>query len=143
MGLIDSVLGGLLGGQGGASQSPIGGILSSLLTGGRQRGDYGQSGGGGYGSGLGGGLGGLLSQFQQAGLGHVADSWVGRGDNMPISPGQLRDVFGQDRVQEMSRHSGMGEDDFLSDLSQHLPQAVDRMTPDGRLPDEDNGSVSV
>ena len=141
MGLIDSVLGGLLGGQGGASQSPIGGILSSLLTGGRQQGGgYGQL-GGGFGSG--GGLGGLLSQFQQAGLGHVADSWVGRGDNMPISPGQLRDVFGQDRVQEMSRDSGMGEDDFLNDLSQHLPHAVDRMTPEGRLPDEDNGSVSV
>jgi uncharacterized protein YidB (DUF937 family) len=87
-------------------------------------------------------LGGLLQQFQQAGLGHVADSWVGTGPNTPVSPGQLRDVFGQDRVRDMASQSGMPEDDFLSQLSQHLPSAVDGMTPQGRLPD-DNDSVSV
>jgi uncharacterized protein YidB (DUF937 family) len=133
MGLIDSVLGGLLGGQN--TSSPIGGILSNILQGGSSRGGYAQPG-------MGGGLGGLLQQFQQAGLGHVADSWVGSGPNTPVSPGQLRDVFGQDRVRDMASESGMPENDFLSQLSQHLPSAVDSMTPQGRLPD-DNDSVSV
>jgi uncharacterized protein YidB (DUF937 family) len=137
MGLIDSVLGSLLGGQN--TSSPIGGILSNILQGGSSRGGFGPS---GMGGGLGGGLGGLLQQFQQAGLGHVADSWVGTGPNTPVSPGQLRDVFGQDRVRDMASQSGMPEDDFLSQLSQHLPSAVDGMTPQGRLPD-DNDSVSV
>jgi uncharacterized protein YidB (DUF937 family) len=128
MGLIDSVLGGLLGGQN--ASSPIGGILSNILQGGSSRG------------GLGGGLGGLLQQFQQAGLGHVADSWVGNGPNTPVLPGQLRHVFGQDRVRDMASQSGMPEDDFLGQLAQHLPSAVDGMTPGGRLPD-DNDTVSV
>jgi uncharacterized protein YidB (DUF937 family) len=132
MGLIDSVLGSLLGGQN--ASSPMGGILSNILQGG-SRGGYAQPG-------MGGGLGGLLQQFQQAGLGHVADSWVGTGPNTPVSPGQLRDVFGQDRVRDMASQSGMPEDDFLGQLAQHLPSAVDGMTPEGRLP-EDNGTVSV
>jgi uncharacterized protein YidB (DUF937 family) len=131
--LIDSVLGSLLGGQN--ASSPIGGILSNILQGGSSGSGYTQSG-------MAGGLGGLLQQFQQAGLGHVANSWVGTGPNTPVSPGELRDVFGQDRVRDMASQSGMPENDFLSQLSQHLPGAVDGMTPEGRLPD-DNNSVSV
>ncbi len=134
MGLLDSVLGGLLGGNNGGTSSPLGNILSSLLTGGGQSG-LNNAGG------MGGGLGGLISQFQNAGLGHVAQSWVGNGPNMPVSPGQLQDVFGQQQVHDMARQSGMDSGDFLSQLSQHLPAAVNGMTPDGRLPDE--GSVSV
>jgi uncharacterized protein YidB (DUF937 family) len=88
-----------------------------------------------------GGLGGLLSRFQQAGLGHVADSWVGNGPNQPISPDQLHDVLGEERVRSMADQAGMAPTDFLSQLSQHLPNAVNGVTPDGQLPDE--GSVSV
>ena len=88
-----------------------------------------------------GGLGGLLSQFQNAGLGHVADSWIGTGPNHPVSPDQLQNVFGQDRVNDMANQAGMQPGDFLSQLSQHLPAAVNGMTPNGQLPDE--GSVSV
>ena len=88
-----------------------------------------------------GGLGGLLAQFQQAGLGHVADSWVGNGPNQPISPDQLHGVLGEDRVRSMADQAGMAPTDFLSQLSQHLPNAVNGVTPDGQLPDE--GSVSV
>ena len=130
MGLLDSVIGGLMGG----GSSPMGGVLSSLLGGG-------QAGGLGSSSGMSGGLGGLVSQFQQAGLGHIAQSWVGNGANQPVSPQQLQGVFGQDQVQSMASQSGMAPNDFLSQLSQHLPNAVNGMTPNGRLPDE--GLISV
>ena len=89
----------------------------------------------------GGGLQGLLSSFQQAGLGHVAQSWVGNGPNQPVSPDQLQSVFGQDRVQSMASQAGMAPQDFLSQLSQHLPAAVDGMTPNGAMPNE--GTVNV
>lgn len=145
MGLLDSVIGGLLGGGAGAS-SPMGSILSSMLGGGQaggmgSQGLGGLGGLGGMGGGGGGGLGGLLSQFQQAGLGHVAQSWVGSGPNQPISPQQLQNVFGEDQVQNMASQAGMQPGDFLSQLSQHLPRAVDGMTPDGQLPQE--GTMSV
>ena len=129
MGLLDSVLGGLMGGAGGGA-SPMGGVLSGLLGGGGQQG-----------GGTGGGLGGLVSQFEQAGLGHVAQSWVGNGPNQPVSPQQLQGVFGEQQVQGMASQAGMQPSDFLSQLSQHLPNAVNGMTPNGRLPDE--GTVSA
>jgi uncharacterized protein YidB (DUF937 family) len=132
MGLLDSVLGGLMGGAG--ASSPMGGVLSSLLSGGGQAGGMGASG-------MGGGLGGLVSQFEQAGLGHLAQSWVGNGANQPVSPQQLQSVFGQSQVQSMASQAGMQPNDFLSQLSQHLPNAVNGMTPNGRLPDE--GTMSV
>jgi uncharacterized protein YidB (DUF937 family) len=133
MGLLDSVIGGLVGGNAGTS-SPMGNILSGLLGGG-------QGGGMGSSSMGGGGLGGLLQQFQTGGLGHVAQSWVSSGPNQPISPDQLQNVFGHDRVNDMAGQAGMQPGDFLSQLSRHLPAAVDGMTPNGRLPDE--GSMSV
>ena len=135
MGLLDQVLGGLMGG--GGSGSPLGGVLSGLLGGSAQQ---------GLGMGAqtaigGGGIGGLVSMFEQAGLGHIAQSWVGNGPNQPVSSQQLQSVFGQDRVQSMAEQAGMQPQDFLSQLSQHLPDAVNRLTPDGRVPDE--GTVSV
>ena len=148
MGLLDTVLGGLMGGGAGAS-SPMGGVLSSLLGGGQSGGmgsglggvlGGGQSGGMGAGMG-GGGLGGLMSQFQQGGLGHIAESWVGNGPNQPVSPEQLHGVLGADQVQSMASQAGMQPNDFLSQLSQHLPEAVHGMTPNGQLPDE--GTMSV
>lgn len=150
MGLIESVLGSLLQGSAGGSSSPMGNILSGLLGGGGQRGGMGNSGMGGLGGaggglggmgGAGGGLGGLLSQFENAGLGHVAQSWVGNGPNQSVSPQQLQNVFGEQQVQGMANQAGMQPGDFLSQLSQHLPNAVHGMTPNGQLPDE--GSVSV
>jgi uncharacterized protein YidB (DUF937 family) len=100
---------------------------------------------GGFGEGPGaGGLGGLLQQFQQAGLGHVAQSWVGTGPNHEVTPDQLKNVFGEDRVNEMASQAGMDQGGFLSQLSQHLPRVVDAATPNGRLPDrDDEGTVSV
>lgn len=138
MGLLDQVLGGLLGGAGGGS--PLQSVLTGMLGGGGQQGGFGQQGGMGQ-QGLPGGLGGLLASFEQAGLGHVTQSWVGNGPNQPVSPQQLNNVFGEERVQGMASQAGMAPGDFLSQLSQHLPSAVNGMTPNGQLPDE--GMVSV
>ncbi len=138
MGILDSVLGGLLGGSGGTS-SPLGGVLSGLLGGGQS----GAMGGQNYGNqGMaGGGLGGLLSQFERSGLGHIAQSWVGNGPNQSVSPQQLQGVFGDQQVEGMANQAGMQKDDFLSQLSQHLPNAVNGMTPDGQVQDEGTASV--
>ncbi len=130
MGILDSVLGNLLGGSQGGASSPMGSVLSSVLGGG-------QGGGGG----MAGGIGGLLSQFQQAGLGNIAQSWIGNGANQSVSPQQLQNVFGESQVQDMANQAGMQKGDFLSQLSQHLPHAVDQMTPNGQVSDE--GSMSV
>lgn len=150
MSLLNSVLGGLLGGN--ASASPLQGILGSLLGGGGSSagglgGLLGGGGGGGLGGLLGGGqqpqqqsggLGGLLGRFQQAGMGDVANSWVGTGANQQVSPQQLEQVFGQQQIDQWSQQSNMPRHDLLSQLSQHLPNAVDRMTPNGRLPEGDS-----
>ena len=120
MSILDSILGGLMGGN--SAQSPVGGILGSLLGGGGQQ-------GGGMG-----GLGGLLSQFQKAGMGGVANSWVSNGPNQQVSPDQLQQVFGQQQVNQWAQQSNMQPHDLLSQLSQFLPHAVDRMTPGGQMP---------
>jgi uncharacterized protein YidB (DUF937 family) len=133
MGLLDQILGGLMGGSGGAS--PVQGVLMNLLGGGQQGGMMGAN------QGMPGGLGGLLSSFQQAGLGHIAESWIGNGPNQSVSPQQLQSVLGENQVQNMAQQAGLPQQDFLSQLSQHLPNAVNGMTPNGQLPDE--GSVSV
>lgn len=134
MGILDSIIGNLLGGGQNQNQagggSPLGGILSSMLSGGGQSGAMGAMGGG-----MAGGLGGLLSQFEQAGLGDVAKSWVGNGPNQSVSPSQLQSVFGAQQTQAMADQAGMDHGDFLSQLSQHLPRAVDGMTPDGQASD--------
>ena len=131
MGILESVIGNLLGGSQGGASSPLGSVLSSVLGGG-------QAGAGN--TGMAGGLGGLLSQVQQAGLGNIAQSWIGNGPNLPISPEQLKNVFGEDQVQSMSAQAGMQPGDFLSQLSQHLPRAVDGITPHGQVPE---GTMSV
>ena len=136
MGLLDSVIGGLLGGGNTGASSPMASILSGLLGG--QGGTTGGMGGAGMGGpgmgGMAGGLGGLVSQFENAGLGHIAQSWIGNGPNQQVSPQQLSSVLGQDQVQGMAQQAGMEPGDFLSQLSQHLPNAVNGMTPNGQLP---------
>ena len=144
MPLLQDILGGLMGGSTGGA-SPMQGVLMGLLGGGQQ-GGAGMAGqnamaGGGQGALMGGGLGGLISKFEQAGLGQIAQSWVGNGPNQPVSPQQLQSVLGDNQVQGMASQSGMAPNDFLSQLSQHLPNAVNQMTPDGKLPNEGSASV--
>lgn len=133
---LGGMLGQILGGAGGAggANSPLAGVLGGLL-GGQQASNQGGIAGNIAGALAGmGGIGGLLQQFQQAGLGHIADSWVGNGANLPVSPGQLGQVFGQARTDTMAQHAGMSSGDLLSQLSHLLPHAVDQMTPNGVAP---------
>jgi uncharacterized protein YidB (DUF937 family) len=109
-----------------------GGNLGGLLTGGLG----GLLAGGAAGSVLSGGLGDLLNQLQQGGQGDAANSWVGKGANKPISPGDLASALGADQIDAISRQSGMSRDDLLKGLSQYLPDVIDHLTPDGRLPNE-------
>lgn len=118
MGLLDSLLSGMAqqgGGQQTAGASPLLQIALQLLT-------------------SSGGLSGLAQQFQQAGLGPQMGSWISTGQNMPISPDQLLQAFGQGRMQEMAAGSGMDMGQLSGGLSDLLPQLVDRLTPQGQIP---------
>jgi uncharacterized protein YidB (DUF937 family) len=86
------------------------------------------------GGGLLGGLGGLLEKLQKGGLGDVANSWVGPGQNKPVSPGQLGPALGNDLIKTLSQRSGIPEDELMKQLSQILPGVVDKLTPQGRVP---------
>jgi uncharacterized protein YidB (DUF937 family) len=86
------------------------------------------------GGGLLGGLGGLLDKLQKGGLGDVANSWVGSGQNKPVSPSQLGPALGPDIIKTLAQRSGLSEEEITSRLSQILPGVVDKLTPQGRLP---------
>ena len=89
---------------------------------------------GGAGGILAGGLGGLIDQFRQAGHGETADSWVAQGPNRDIGPTDLEKAIGPDTLSALTRQTGLSREDILAKLSRELPGAVDRYTPDGRLP---------
>jgi uncharacterized protein YidB (DUF937 family) len=126
--------GGVLpGGPGGS------GGLSDLLKGGLG----GLLAGGAAGTVLSGGLGDLLNQLQQGGHGEAANSWVGKGENKPIAPGDLANALGADQIDSLSAQSGLSREELLSGLSQYLPQVIDHLTPDGRLPTENELSGRI
>jgi len=81
-----------------------------------------------------GGLGGLVNKLQQGGLGDVVNSWVGSGQNQPVSPGQLGSALGPSIMKTVSQLTGISEDDLAKQLSQVLPGLVDKLTPNGKLP---------
>ena len=142
MGLLDSVLGSAMGALQGGGQGGGGGqamlmqVIMSLLQG--------QDGGGGGGAAGGlGGLGGLLQQLQQGGLGDAAQSWVGTGQNLPVSADQLQAALGADRIDALAQQVGMPAGDLSSQLAQVLPQVVDHLTPGGQLPQGDAGGPDL
>ncbi len=105
----------------GSPQGSGGGILSGL---------------GGLGAGglLAGGLGELIKKFQQGGFGEVADSWVKSGPNKPASETDLASALGPDVIGRLEQQTGLSRQEILKRLSRELPDAVDKYTPDGRLP---------
>jgi len=139
MGLLDSIIGSVVGGNPGQQQStgtnPLIGVLMSLLA---ARAGGGQSGIGGLlgGGGGAGGLGALVEQFTQAGHGGAINSWIGHGQNQSIAPHDLGAALGPETVGQLSQQTGMGSSDLLSQLSQLLPGVVDQLTPQGRMPTE-------
>jgi uncharacterized protein YidB (DUF937 family) len=84
--------------------------------------------------GLLGGLGGLVDKLQKGGLGNTINSWIGHGQNQPVSPGQLGSALGTDIIKTLAQRSGMSEEELSRQLSQVLPGLVDKLTPQGRLP---------
>ena len=112
------------GGSGGGLGDLLKGGLGGLLA------------GGAAGSVISGGLGDLLKQFQQNGQGEAANSWVSPGPNKPISPNDLAKALGADQLDSLASQSGLSRDELLSGLSQHLPDVINHLTPDGRLPTE-------
>ena len=91
-------------------------------------------GGAGAGGLLSGGLGQLLETFKQNGHGETAQSWINDGPNKEISPPELKNAIGADVIAALEKQTGLSQNDLLSRLSRELPAAVDKYTPDGRLP---------
>ena len=80
------------------------------------------------------GLGGLIEQFQKKGLGDVVNSWVNRGTNKSVAPDQVSVALGRDVVDQLSLRTGLSRDQVVAELARMLPNVVDKLTPDGRLP---------
>lgn len=128
MSLMDSLGKGLLGqlsGLGGGGQNNMIGAIASMLS-----------------SREVGGLGGLAQLFNQRGHGDAVNSWISRGENRPISPDAVQDVLGEERIQQVADNAGVSREDASQGLSSLLPQLVDKMTPDGQLP-EPNASNNM
>jgi uncharacterized protein YidB (DUF937 family) len=121
---------------GSVNAGPSGGGLGDLLKGGLG----GLLAGGAAGSILSGGIGDLLRQFQQSGHGDTADSWVSPGPNRQIAPNDLATALGADQIDSLASQTGLSRNDLLQGLSQQLPDVIDQLTPDGRLPTESEAS---
>lgn len=125
MGLLDSVIGALGGSQGSGQGDALQAVIAMLARGGQG----------------GGGLDGLVQQFQQGGLGDLIASWVGTGQNLPVSASQLQDVLGSDMLSQFAQQLGLPPGEAAGQLSQLLPQVVDKLTPNGQLSDIGNSGL--
>ena len=85
----------------------------------------------------GGGISGLAEKFAAQGLGHIVSSWIGTGQNLPVSPEQLQSVLGSEQVQAIAAKVGLSPEQVNSGLTQILPQLVDHLTPNGEVPQGD------
>ena len=118
MGLLDSVLGSLAQGGSGSGGNPLLETVLSLVN----NPDTG-------------GLAGLLQKFQEHGLGNVADSWVSTGKNLPISGDQIQEALGSGALGDIASKLGLSTGDVSSQLADLLPGVVDKLTPNGQVPD--------
>ena len=133
---IAEMLGGVKQEPGGVSsqnnqQGSTGGVLGKL---------GGMLGGASVGGVLSGGLRDLVERFKQNGQGQVADSWVKPGPNQQLAPDQLEQAIGPDVLNTLSQQTGLSREELLSRLTRELPEAVDKFTPEGRLPTEDEAA---
>jgi uncharacterized protein YidB (DUF937 family) len=117
MGLLDSVVGALAGGQSGG-ESPLLNVVMQLINNPQT-----------------GGLGGLVQSFQQGGLGNIVNSWVSTGQNLPISAEQIQAVLGGGQLQNIAAQLGMSTEQASGGLADLLPQVVDTLTPNGQVPE--------
>ena len=86
------------------------------------------------------GVGNTVQDIERSGHGEIARSWVGRGQNRPISPEKLEAALGEDGIRDLLQQTGMERDELLATLSEHLPRVIDHLTPEGRLPTEQEAS---
>lgn len=117
MGLLDSVVGALAGGQQGG-ESPLLNVVMQLINNPQT-----------------GGLAGLVQSFQQGGLGNIVNSWVSTGQNLPISAEQIQAVLGGGQLQNIAAQLGMSTEQASGGLADLLPQLVDKLTPNGQVPE--------
>ena len=116
MGLFDSVVGALAGGQSGNGNQLLNVVMQLINS-------------------RPGGLGGLVQSFQQGGLGEIVNSWVSTGQNLPVSAEQLQSVLGGGQLQDIAAQLGMSPEQATGGLADLLPQVVDNLTPTGQLPE--------
>src|SRR5260221_14338760 len=126
MGFLDGLMGSMLGGATGGGQSAQGGspMIQMALQILQQNG----------------GIEGIIGKLQQAGLGQQAQSWVGTGQNMPISADALSDIFGQGKLGQLAQQCGIPAGEAAGGLAQGLPNVIDQMTPNGQIP-TDHGDL--
>lgn len=108
MGFLDGLLGGVVGGE---MATVVNGFIEKH-----------------------GGVKGIVDQFEKEGLGPTVRSWVGNGENLPITPEQIHKVLGNETVQQLAAKIGVSPDELAAKLSQILPVAVDKATPNGTIP---------
>lgn len=135
MGMLDSVLGQVLGGAA-QQQQPQGGSIGGLGDLGGLAGALGGLLANNGGAGGLGGLGGLVSKFEQAGMGDVIGSWIGKGENQPVSGGQLQDALGSDTIASIASKLGINAQTLLPMLATMLPALIDQLTPQGKVPEQ-------
>ena len=119
MGLLDQVIGAALGGGQNAGAGNMNAVLLQQVIGMLSKP---------------GALNNLMAAFQQQGMGNLVQSWLSTGQNLPISPAQVQQVFGSGALSEMARGAGLDESQTASALSQLLPRVVDGISPDGKAP---------
>lgn len=124
MGLLDGLMGSLMGGQQQGGDNPLLQIAMQMLA---------NKGGGGEG-----GLGNLMNSLQNAGLGDQLKSWISTGENMPISGDQLSQALGSDKIRDIAGQLGMSHGEVSGGLADMLPQLIDKISPNGQLPDNHN-----
>ena len=84
-----------------------------------------------------GGISGMVQQFTVQGLGHIVNSWISTGQNLPISPEQLQSVLGSEQVRAIAERAGVSPEAAQNGLAQILPQLIDHLTPNGEVPQGD------
>lgn len=122
MGLLDSVMGALGGAGGNGGGNPMLDVVMQMLS------NKGQSGG----------LAGLVQAFQQNGMGEQISSWISTGQNLPISADQIKAALGNGQLGQIAGQLGMDEHQAAGGLAGMLPQVIDKLTPNGQMPQGDD-----
>ena len=123
MGMLDGLLGSLTGGGTQQGQNPLLQVALQMIQ-------------------QNGGLPGIISKFQHGGMTEHIDSWIGTGQNMPINGNQLQEILGSGAIGEIAQKLGMSHGDASSGLAQALPQIIDKLTPQGQVPDNHNDMLA-